>query len=86
MKWIFPSYVGTSQSGRTCIWSIKANDGNFLLGEVRWYAPWRKYAFFPEPNTLFEPDCLRDIADFCAKQTDAHRATTSVAKRHEATL
>ena len=39
-----------------------------ILGAIKWYAPWRKYSFFPQPHTVFEKDCLREIADFCEKE------------------
>lgn len=39
------------------------------LGVVKWYGGFRRYSFFPAPNTIFEQQCLRDIADFCQEQT-----------------
>ena len=40
-----------------------------FLGDIRWYSKWRKYAFYPRADTLFEHECLRDIAAFCEEQT-----------------
>lgn len=37
---------------------------NILLGQVRWYAQWRQYGFYPEVGTVFEKTCLTDITDF----------------------
>jgi len=37
-----------------------AQYGN-LLGVIRWYGPWRQYAFFPESSTLYSAGCLQDI-------------------------
>lgn len=31
------------------------------LGDIRWYGRWRQYAFYPEPGTIFNPDCLETI-------------------------
>jgi hypothetical protein len=45
-----------------------------LLGIVKWHPGWRRFAFFPLPQTLFEADCLRDLADFCANQTEQRKA------------
>ena len=39
------------------------------LGEIKWYASWRRYAFYPKENTIHERDCLRDIAQFLAMVT-----------------
>lgn len=35
-----------------------------LLGEIGWFASWRKYCFFPGYNTIYETKCLQDIIDF----------------------
>lgn len=40
------------------IWSKKSDD---RLGLIKWYGPWRQYAFFPENNTIFNTECLNDI-------------------------
>lgn len=45
---------------------VKNKDGSFL-GDIQWSAPWRKYAFFPSINTLFDADCLNDIVSFMTK-------------------
>jgi hypothetical protein len=34
------------------------------LGEIKWYGAWRTYAFFPEVASLFNEQCLLDIAEF----------------------
>ena len=46
------------------------------LGYIRWFARWRKYAFSPITNTVFEETCLREIAQFVEEETQAHRAKT----------
>lgn len=35
-----------------------------ILGSIEWFGRWRKYAFFPAKNTVFEPICLNDIINF----------------------
>ena len=57
---------------KTKVWAVVSKHDDFLLGYILWFAKWRKYSFTPEPNTVFEQDCLRDIADFCQKQTSLH--------------
>lgn len=53
------------------------------LGTVQWLGAWRQYVFLPllrdEDDGLFteyvyNPQCLRDIADFTEAQTKEHRA------------
>lgn len=31
------------------------------LGEIKWYGPWRQYAFFPYNETVWNPGCMDDI-------------------------
>jgi hypothetical protein len=54
-------------------WAIVANDGEVELGEVKWFGRWRCYAYFPLNETIYEKQCLRDIAQFCEDQTKLHR-------------
>ena len=53
------------------------------LGQVRWFARWRKYAFFPEGDKVFEETCLREIAYFCETATKFHMAALKE-KKHAA--
>ncbi len=34
------------------------------LGVIKWHGAWRCYAFFPEPDTLYERKCLSEITQF----------------------
>lgn len=70
-KWIYIDFLCKSKSGKTNIYQVM-NKG-LHLGDIKWWSPWRKYAFFPEEGTLFEQDCLRDIAEFIEKQMGKRR-------------
>jgi len=60
---------------KTTVWRVVAKDGDAHLGEIRWYAHWRRYTFQPGPRgTVFEPTCLRDIAAFIDEQMAARKA------------
>jgi hypothetical protein len=73
-KWIQFVDRGIPTGKKTRIWTVHPFDGvNSNLGEVRWYSPWRQYAFYPTSLSLFEKECLRDIADFCESKTQDHR-------------
>lgn len=65
----------TGHTGKTAVWSVIAHEGNADLGTVKWFGRWRRYAFFPAPATVFEKDCLRDLADFCDEITKEHRSS-----------
>ncbi len=71
-NWIFFSYRHKSKSGKTNIWQVQ-DAASRVLGEIRWYASWRRYALFPDTGTVWERDCLRTVADFCETQTTKHR-------------
>lgn len=70
----FP-HTGWSKSQKTKVWGVvNTYEGReIMIGQVKWYGPWRKYAFFPlGANTVFEHNCLREIADFIEEQTGTH--------------
>lgn len=60
------------QKRKTFVWHVAAKNGS-MLGEVRWFARWRKYGFFPSPNCVFEQVCLREIAEFLEWATHTHK-------------
>lgn len=64
--------VGVSPSGKTHIWRVADVRGT-RIGLVKWYGAWRKYCFFPENRTLYDPSCLRELADFIVDRTREHR-------------
>ena len=64
-------HVGTSPSGKTEIWDIVSRSRNDTLGEVRWLGGWRQYVFRPDEGTIWNEECLRDVAQFCRLATKA---------------
>lgn len=65
---------------RTSIWLVRSKENGFTLGFVKWYGPWRKYAYFPNSDTVYEETCNRDIADFIENETKKHRERLKNAK------
>lgn len=57
---------------RTERWTVVAQE-EVRLGEVRWYAPWRRYTFHPDADMVFDAECLTTLAEFCAKQTQQRK-------------
>jgi hypothetical protein len=50
---------------RTKQFAVKNKTSDFILGHVKWYAPWRRYCFFiDKPGLVFDAECLADIQDF----------------------
>ena len=72
--WINFTQSGTSVSGKTYIWNVIAKESGQILGTISWFGRWRKYVFEPGSATVYEEDCLRDIATFIENATKAHRA------------
>lgn len=62
-----------SKGKKTKVWAVLTADLAILLGHVKWMPGWRRYAFWPEEKTIFEQDCLRDVAEFVEKATKDHK-------------
>lgn len=62
--------LGVTLSGKTHNWLVVSGEEG--LGNVKWFGHWRRYAFYPRPGCVFDPGCLREIADFCEGVTN-HR-------------
>ena len=51
-----------NKNRKTPIYHIFNFDTNFL-GDIRWFAKWRRYCFFPYNNTVWDIKCLRDVQE-----------------------
>ena len=58
---------------KTKTWWVVNKHDDIALGSIEWFARWRGYGFYPKPDTVYEQDCLRDIALFVEAQTKLHR-------------
>lgn len=61
-KWL--EFQEMQTSTKTKVFFVWNKEKSTLIGEVRWYGPWRQYAFMPAQNTVWERQCLMDIARF----------------------
>lgn len=59
----------------TDTWEVLSLQGGDKLGRVLFWANWRKYVFQSYMGPIFDPGCLREIADFMEQQTQARKAT-----------
>ena len=73
-KHIYARLIPSVSDRKTSRWIICAYDGEIELGEVKWLGKWRCYCYFPLNDTLYERQCLRDIASFCESRTTEHNA------------
>jgi hypothetical protein len=56
------TFIQTRDTGKTRVFSVFS--GAVGLGDVSWYAPWRRYVFFPGAETLFDAACLKEVTAF----------------------
>jgi hypothetical protein len=47
------------------------------LGIIKWHPAWRRYAFFPNEDTLYDADCLNEVETFLRELMTARKAETS---------
>lgn len=76
-------FVPAPPKPKTKVWWVVSKYDGLFLGWVGWFPRWRKYAFFPQKDTVYEEVCLREIADFCVKHTKAHKVKPPVDKGGE---
>jgi hypothetical protein len=54
-------YQGMSESGKTEIYAVCTKNGT-QLGIIHWYGAFRHYCFSPNPNTIYDSGCLKEIS------------------------
>lgn len=82
MSWLEFSERATPPRQVTRHWVVGTKLGDYL-GEVKWYAPWRRYAYSPSGHSgmlWLEQDCLREIAQFIEDKTREHKKARLRAK------
>lgn len=60
------------QGKKTPVYFVDSKQGAHL-GEIKWYGPWRCYAFYPAGGTIFDKSCLKDIEKFLTGLMDARK-------------
>lgn len=58
---------------KTKVWRVLATRGHVPLGRIVWWGTWRQYTLIANQGTVWSPDCLRRVADFCEAATNARR-------------
>ncbi len=69
---------------KTNVYDVINISGKYVLGQIKWYSPWRKYCFFPSQDfkLIFDDKCLTFIIEFMKKITNEYKAkkTTNISK------
>ena len=66
-------HLGPRSGNKTSDFYVRNSKDRGVIGTVKWFGRWRKYSFFPEPGTVYEETCLREIAEFCQARTTDHK-------------
>jgi len=62
-----------NHSGKTRKVNVVSKRHGYSLGLIQWYGRWRQYVFVPGPETVFNRDCLRDIAQYLQEMMDERK-------------
>ncbi len=73
--------IAPSETGKTKRWDVHSKYGGALLGRIAWFGRWRKYGFYPWPETVFEEVCMRELSDFIVERTKDQRARSKAGIR-----
>jgi hypothetical protein len=66
----FIKFVMVERKPKTNVYECYNTRHGALLGVVKWYGPWRRYCFWPQPNCIFSAECMDDVAQFINNRTD----------------
>ena len=80
-KWIRFVDLGKIKGQSTNIYEVVTKDEGFVIAEIKWYAPFRKYSFFPSEMTVFETQCLSDIISFIKDLMEARHIEKQANKK-----
>jgi len=58
---------------KTFVWGVYTKQGDELLGQIKWYAPWRQYCYFDFCSVMAK-SCLRDISNFIEEQMELRKS------------
>lgn len=68
----FLNFTELPAKGVTKIIGVGNNSGG-KLAFIKWHSGWRRYAFFPFPDTLFDVACLNEISEFITELMDVRK-------------
>lgn len=57
---------------KTKKWEVENEQSRYVIGVISWFGAWRKYAFYPCIDTVYDPDCLFTIGSFLEEKTKEH--------------
>ena len=64
---VFKDHGGESWGRKTKMVQIHSARTDGHLGTIRWHGPWRRYCFFPDPDTLWSAGCMKAVEDYISR-------------------
>lgn len=64
-----------SKDKKTDVFGVFSQMHGYHLGEVRWYAPWRRYCFYPALLSILDVNCLGEVIKFIQTQMKLRKIT-----------
>lgn len=65
-----------NDTGKTQTYSVDSRSGGYRLATIKWYGAWRQYTLNPEPETIWNKECLLDTIDFISVLMEARKCRT----------
>ena len=67
------------KTGKTERWEVRSTEHGDLLGIIKWFGRWRRFAYFPENGTIYDAGCLGILEAFIGlRQEVYHHAKHSM--------
>ena len=60
-------------TGKTKVISVDSKHYGDRLATIKWYGAWRQYTLQPEPRTIWNTGCLRDVNAYIGELMAARR-------------
>jgi hypothetical protein len=66
-------FVLIADTGKTLVYNVISVNQGSILGRLLWWGSWRQYVFEPAPYTVWNKDCLRELAAYLDNLIAARR-------------
>ncbi len=68
----YVTMIKTEDKPKTSVFDVYTKRKD-ILGEIKWFAQWRQYCFFPEDDCVFSKGCMSDINNFIEQLMDLRK-------------
>jgi protein tyrosine phosphatase len=57
------SFERLATKNKTAVEAVVSVRTGEEIGLVKWYSPWRRFAFFPNEKTVWDAGCLKEVSE-----------------------